>query len=262
MIRTPTVERCIAVTALAVLMSAPAFAQSVPTLLFEDASVQDVANALYERCYDAGMAVESSDAGMIACSASLDGAEPLPADIAIADVHEGHVRHLIRFSLADRAEGVRVWAHPWIETSEADGIVLEDEIRSSAYLARVQTVLGQIGEALASGAGAAPREPWADHYESEDAWRLDAHLRAVEYCDRRSGDLTVEQIERRLELAEVQPLSRSLRGRCEELYEPVFGWGLARGVADPTVEGYADYRASLPDDERCAGQLALEATCR
>lgn len=236
-------------------------AQSVPTHLFEGKSVDAVRNALYEACYEAGMTTETGAGAMLECSSSLEGDERSLADIAIADVHEGRVVHRIRFALAERAEGVRAWAYPRIEILEPDGVVLEAEIASPAYLERVATVLERTDASLEADSSGGGAQPWRNHYDTRRAWTLEAHLRAVEHCDRNLDDLTPGVLERLVEQAGVQPRGETQRDRCEELYTPVYEWGLARGVETPTVEGYAEYRESLPPAQRCEGLLALGAEC-
>lgn len=249
--------------ALAVLLGAaasPGAAQDVPTLLFEGAAADAVLNGLYEECYEAGMAVESLEGMQILCSTSLEGDERVLDGMPIADVHEGRVWHRIRFALAPRESGVRVWAYPRIEVVEAEGLALEAEIDADAYRSRVRSVLERLESSLDAGGG--NREAWRERYDSRRAWRLEAHIEAVDYCDRNLGRLTDEALDALLDQAGVQPLGDSQRDRCEALYEPVYEWALARGIEAPSVEAYADYRASLPPAERCTGQLALGASCR
>lgn len=250
------------IVAFAGVLQCPVFGQEVPTLLLEGRDADEVANALSRECYDAGMSVEVIEGPNVICSTSLEAEERVLDDLAIASVEQGLVRHRVRFALAERTAGVRVWAYPWIEIEEIDGVVLEEDIRSAAYLSRIREVLERIDAALAAGDGAASRAPWQAHYESEQDWHLDAHLRAVEHCDGSLEDLSLEQVDRQLEQAGINPIGDSLRDRCEELYEPVFRWGLARGDTQPTAEEYIEYRASLPRARRCTGQLALAARCR
>jgi hypothetical protein len=208
------------------------------------------------------MITEALSDEIIVCSAGLSGDEELVDGMNIIDVHDGFARHRIRFALAEREGGVRVWAYPWIEIEEPGGNVLELTVSSEEYLNRVQSVLTDTAAAFGTEARQ-DANPWSEYYDSQDEWRLDAHLQAVAFCDTRLADLTAEELQRRLELAAFQPFGKDLRSRCEELYEEIFRWGLARGLDRPTVEGYAEYRAALPPQERiCTGRLALGSACR
>lgn len=261
MLHSSTVNAVITVVlAAAALVPRLASGQDVPTLLYEEHGADTVLNALYRACYEAGMSVDAGGGDVLVCSASLAGDARLPDGSRVVSVGGGLVWHKIRFALAERSGGVRVWAYPWIEIEDADDVVLEEDIGSAAYLERVQAELERIDAALA--AGPARREPWTEHYDSAHEWRLDAHLKAVDHCDRHLDALTGERVARQLEQAGVQPIGTSLRDRCEELYEPVYLWGLARGMAEPTVEAYVAHRRALPREARCTGQLALEAVCR
>ncbi|MBN1238306.1 MAG: hypothetical protein JXB36_07375 [Gammaproteobacteria bacterium] len=237
-----------------------------PTMLFENAAPGDVLDALYAECYDAGLLAEPAGDGIIVCSADLSGGETSAEGVPFVGVHDGRARHRIRFAVAERDGAVRAWAYPWIEIEEADGTVLDNEIVSEEYLRRVEDVLADLAASLAAGRGRdADGGPsgWRQYYDSRDDWRLDAHLKAVAHCDARLADLTEERLESQLEAAGVRPFGRTLRDRCEELYEEVFRWGLARGLEMPTVEGYVEYRQGLPPAQRrCAGRLALTADCR
>lgn len=242
-------------------VSLPALAlAAAPSILFEDAQTDEVLEALYEECFNAGMRAEAI-ADQLVCSTTLTGDEELEG-MRIVNGYGGRVSHRIRFALAERAEGIRVWAYPSIEIEEPGGNLLEQEIKSDEYSDRVQAVLTDTAASL----GEAPdpdATPWAAHYSSQDEWRLDAHLRAVAYCDAGLENLTPEELDRQLAAASFQPFGKGLRDRCEELYEEIFRWGLARGIDEPTVEAYAEYQAELPPGERvCSGRLALGSTCR
>lgn len=233
---------------------------AAPSILFEDAGTEEVLEALYEECFEAGMIAEPV-ADQLVCSTTLTGDEEL-GGMSVVNVYGGRARHQIRFALAERAGGIRVWAYPSIEIEEPGGNLLEQEITSDEYSARVQAVLTDTAETLSEAPGPDSR-PWAAHYATQDEWRLDAHLRAVAYCDAGLEDLTPEELDRQLAMASFQPFGKGLRDRCEELYEEIFRWGLARGIDEPTVEAYAEYQAALPPEERvCSGRLALGSTCR
>jgi hypothetical protein len=126
---------------------------------------------------------------------------------------------------------------------------------------RVRNVLERAVQRLRTPA-AAP--PWAPRYESEQAFELDAHLRAVRRCDKDLANLHAEKLGAELESIGLRPMSADTRDRCEQLYEQIYEWGLARGASEPTVEDYVRYRNALPPEQRtCSGRLALdEAPCR
>jgi hypothetical protein len=251
-----------AALALAASSAPSAAAAAEAELFFDGARVEDVLEALYGECYEAGMSAQTVGEQIIMCSANLTGSERLLEGVAIVNVHEGHVRHRIRFALAERAAGVQTWAYTWIEVEEPDGHVLEEDITSAEYLRRVRDVLDGISAALSGGA-TTQAPPWAQRYDTQDEWRLDAHIRAVAHCDANLADLTPERLEGQIAAVELRPFGRDLRSRCEELYEEVFKWGLAMGLDAPTVEAYAEHRAALPAEERtCPGRLALAAACR
>lgn len=247
----------------AAVAAAPSVAAAFePAALVEDARVDDVREALFVECYESGLTAEAVTDSVIVCGADLSGGPERAGEIAAAPARQGRARHNVRFTLADRAEGVRVWAYAWIDIEEPDGAVIEEEIVSDTYLRRVQDVLDDLAEAFGEDADAAAPS-WSEHYETRDAWQLDAHLRAVDRCDRILDALSADELQSQLEAANVQPYGRDRRSRCEELHEEVFGWGLARGIDAPTVEDYADYLAALPPEQRkCSGRLALGAVCR
>lgn len=249
----------IAAFAAAAFSAAVAFGAE-PSILYEDAQIDAVLETLYEECFNAGMNTEAI-AGQLICTATLTGNEELDGT-TIVNVPDGRARHRIRFALAERSGGVRVWAYPWIEIEEPGGTLLEQEIASEEYLSRVQAVLADAAAVLGQEAGQNLRRPWAQYYASEDEWRLDAHLSSVAHCDAGLADLTAEELNRQLAMADFHPFGKALRDRCEELYEEIFRWGLARGMEAPTVEEYAEYQAGLPPEQRtCKGRLALASTC-
>jgi hypothetical protein len=139
--------------------------------------------------------------------------------------------------------------------------VVEEPITSEEYLGRVQNVLTDVGKRLRDSAGVAP--PWAGRYESEQAWHLDAHLRAVRYCDANLTGMKAETLRAQLESIGVRPFAEDARDLCEQLYQELFEWGLVRGDEEPTMAEYSRYRAALPPEQRaCSGRLALATTCR
>ena len=162
--------------------------------------------------------------------------------------------------MIERADEASITADAWTEVQEL-GTMIDEPITSEEYLRRVGDVLRDVGARLGAPADAAP--PWAGRYDSEQAWHLDAHLRSVSHCDTNLASMTSESVGGQLESIGILPLHEDTRARCEQLYQHLFEWGLARGNAEPTVAAYAEYREALPPEERvCVGRLALEMTCR
>jgi hypothetical protein len=224
-------------------------------------AAEEVLEELGKECSEAGMVAERASRSIIDCSAILEersaGAARGDPDDAVDSMV---VRHKLRFTLLERADEVAVSADAWTETEEL-GIAVEESIASEEYLDRVQDVLVDVGRRLRAAEATAP--PWAERYASEQAWHLDAHLRSVSYCDANLASVKRESLEQQLEAIGMRPLSADARDRCEQLYQRLFEWGLARGDAEPTVEEYASYRAALPPEQRaCSGRLALASACR
>lgn len=240
-----------------------ASAQTGVNVALEDVERGAVLDALAKECYEAGMLAEMPSDSIVDCSAILDerstaGAQRDADDPnAVDDVVV--VRHRLRFTLLDRAREITVTADAWTDTEEL-GIAVSEPIVTEEYLGRVRSVLLDVGTRLRAAAGAPP--PWAEHYETEQAWHLDAHLRAVRHCDANLASMRAESLGAQLESIGLRPLSAAVRDRCEQLYQHLFEWGLARGNTAPTPAAYASYRETLPPAQRaCAGRLALEARC-
>lgn len=210
--------------------------------------------ALAQECYEAGLAAEMPSDSIMDCSGVVE--ERFLAG-APDDGGRVVVTHRLRFTLLERAVARRIRAEAWTEVEEL-GTVIEQPVTSEGYLRRAQGVLTSVVARLASNE---PR-PWAGRYDTEQAWRLDAHLRAVSHCDANLARMTAASVAAELESIGLRPLDDDARDRCEQLYTHVFEWGLARGDAEPSVAEYARYRAALPAAQRrCTGQLALNATC-
>jgi hypothetical protein len=214
--------------------------------------------ALERECYEAGLSIESSTEAIMDCSAiieervigSVDEDAPDGADRIV-------VRHKLRFTLLERGDDGRIGAEAWTETEEL-GTVIELPVTSADYEQRVERVLQAVVARLRSGA--AP--PWAGRFDSEQAWHLDAHVRAVSHCDANLARMSAESVVADLASIGLRPIGDETRDRCEQLYTHLFEWGLARGNAAPTLAEYLQYRAALPAEQRvCSGQLALEASC-
>ena len=74
--------------------------------------------------------------------------------------------------------------------------------------------------------------------------------------------MTADSVAAELESIGLRALGDDTRDRCEQLYTHIYEWGLVRGDAEPGVQEYVRYRASLPSEQRlCSGQLARDATC-
>jgi hypothetical protein len=248
--------RRVAPAAVLALAAGAAAANVEPEASFANTDVEAVAAALSRLCFDAGMGVEQPTAATIVCSAVIDPNETPPPGVTIVNVHGGHSTHRLRFTLVARGAGVRVWASSWIEIVEPDGTVLEQDVSSEAYLVRVQRALDEVAASFADGARVQPR--WADRYATEQDWRLDAHIQAVAYCDRRLPELDRDSIEEQILAVGLRPFGSALRDRCEALYEHIYEWGLERGIAAPEAEDYLSYRAALPPEERaCPARIAL-----
>jgi hypothetical protein len=220
----------------------------------EGANGSAVLNALAQACYESGMWSEMPSASIIDCADPVD--EPLGADEGGAEAGATTVRNKLRFTLIESAG--RVAFEAWTETEEL-GTIIEEPVTAEDYLERVEGALTAVVERLQSRG--AP--PWSGRYESEQAWHLAAHLRAVARCDANLASMTPASVGAELESIGLRPLSDDTRDRCEQLYTHLYEWSLARGDAEPTVAEFQRYRAALPPEQRrCSGQLARDATCR
>jgi hypothetical protein len=230
-------------------------AQIEPSVTLEGLDGTAVLEALARECYEARLAPDMPTEEILDCSTVIE--ERFLVD---APDDEGRfvVTHRLRFTLLERADTGRIRAETWTETREL-GNVIEQPVIARDYSRRVQRVLTAVVARLRSNA--APT--WAGRYESEQAWHLDAHLKAVSHCDANLASMTAESLTAELDAIGLRPLDDDTRDRCEQLYTHVFEWGLVRGDSDPTVAEYARYRAALPADQRlCTGQLAPDASCR
>lgn len=251
---------------------------------FDSAAMEHVVTALHRQCFQAGMSVSMPDDNAVLCSVTVARgdelmlrAEDLPGDVSIGRVHGGEIAHKLQFTLAERGAGVRVWAHAWLEISESDGAVLEEDIGSTAYLSRVQRVFDDLTAAFAEPAGGgdhaladvatALNAGWADHFDTEHDLRLAAHLRAVAHCNRLSADSdpdtdAVVAIDEGLRIIGLHPGGSSPRDRCEALHEVIFEWGLARGMEQPDMQTFRTFLDAQPEDQRvCMGRVALTSYC-
>lgn len=211
-----------------------------------------VLNALAQECYEAGLTSDIPSESILDCSGVIEERVTGPDGGAVV------LRHKLRFTLLEGAGGARITADSWTEIDEL-GTTIEEPFASEAYARRVQ---GELAAVVASLRSNGP-PPWVARYESEQAWRLDAHLRAVRHCDANLESMTAGSVAAQLESIGLRPLYDDARDRCEQLYTHVFEWGLARGLESPTFQGYAQHRAALPAEQRtCSGQLARNASCR
>lgn len=233
-------------------------AQTTLGVAFDGIEGAAIFNALAQECYEAGLWSEMPSDSIMDCSDPVT--EPATAgDESGAELAPAVVRHRLRFTLLERAPGSgRVGAEAWTETEEL-GTVIEEPVTTEAYLARVQGVMSAVVARLRVTGS----PPWAGRFESEQAWHLAAHLRAVSHCDANLASMTAVSVGAELESVGLRALDADTRDRCEQLYTHLYEWGLVRGDANPTVQEYARYRAALPPEQRvCSGQLAWDATCR
>jgi hypothetical protein len=247
-----------AIFAVCALLCAPPqlLAQESINVPLRGAPPAAVLDALARECFEAGLTFEPRSESIIDCGTVID--ERVVARREGEPVETIVVRHRLRFTLVERGAGDgAIVANAWTETEEL-GTSIEEPIVSADYLGRVRGVLTAVVE-RSSERGA---RPWADRYDSEQAWRLEAHLKAVSYCDAGLTRMTAAALAEALESIGLRPLHRDVRDRCEQLYTHLYEWGLARGDGEPTLDKYARYRAALPVEQRlCSGQLAPEATC-
>ncbi len=210
-----------------------------------------VLNALAQECYEAGMwSSMPSDSIMDCADPANEPAQSGDGESAAA-VAAAVVRHKLRFTLVERAEAGRIGVEAWTEIEEL-GTVIEEPVTTEDYLLRVQEVLAAVVARLRS-AGA---PPWRGRYDSEQAWHLDAHLKAVSHCDADLAGMTAESVG-------LRALDVDVRDRCEQLFTHIYEWALVRRDSEATVAAYARYRAALPRELRsCSGQLAWDASCR
>jgi hypothetical protein len=241
--------RLVAVAA-ALGVAAAARAQPALSVSFEGIDGAAVLSALAEECYEAGLTPEMPSESILACAGLIGERTTNGADRVVTT-------HRLRFTWLERAGGGRVDAEAWTEAQEL-GSVIEQPVAARDYLQRVERVLR--GVVARFEAREAP--PWAGRYESEQAWRLDAHLKAVSHCDANLQGMTADSVAAEMRGIGLRPLRSSARDRCEQLYTHLFEWALASGDAEPSAAEYARYRAALPPEQRvCEGLLALDASC-
>jgi hypothetical protein len=244
--------------AASVVLTASAQAQTELGVALDGVDGAAAMNALGRECYEAGLTVESAADSRVDCSAIIEERTIGSADDSLENANRIVVRHKLRFMLLTPAgEAARIRAEAWTETEEF-GSVIEQPLTSQDYRDRVAGVLTAVVERLASREAPA----WTDRYESEQAWHLDAHVRAVSYCDANLTSMSSESVAAELARIGSRPIDEDTRDRCEQLYTQLFEWGLARGNESPSVAEYVRYREALPPKQRiCSGQLALDATC-
>ncbi len=241
---------------LALVVAAAAAADAQTTLGVSLDGVDGAAafNALAQECYEAGMWSDMPSDSVMDCADPLEEPAVSESGATIGAV----VRNKIRFTLIEGAGAGRIAAEAWTETEELDTII-EEPVTAEEYLRRIQGVLTAVVARL--GARGAP--PWAGRFESEQAWHLQAHLRAVSHCNENLSGMSAASVGAELELVGLRALSDDTRDRCEQLYTHVYEWGFVRGDATPSVQDYLRYRMALPPEQRtCSGQLARNATCR
>lgn len=260
----------LAATFVAALAGAPAaVAQTSVRVALPGVGVEAVFEALATECYEAGLVSELPSESILDCSVVLEERKSTRPPRADEEEASGSVepveditvvRQRLRFTALERQDGLSVTADAWTEFAEPDAVT-DEPITSAGYAARLRDVLVDVGRRLRAANDDAP-PPWTGRYADEQAWHLDAHLRAVRYCDTNLAKMTAAAVGEQLAAIGVWPLSDDVRDRCEQLHQVLQQWGLARGNTAPTVDDYARYRAALPPEQRtCTGRLALAATC-
>ncbi len=214
-----------------------------------------VFNVLAQECYEAGMWSETPSDSIMDCADPVDERAGTEQD---ADVAAAVVRHRLRFTLVERAGAGRVGVEAWTEIEEL-GTVIEEPVTSEEYLLRVHGVLAVVVARLRSSGS----PPWTGRYATEQAWHLEAHLKAVSDCDANLASMTPASVGAQLDSVGLRALDADTRDRCEQLFTHLYEWALVRPGAEPTLQAYLRHRASLPPEQRvCSGQLAWDATCR
>ena len=244
------------VAGLVFAVAAASAAEAQTSVALDGVDSAAVFNALAQECYEAGMWSDMPGDSIMDCADPLQ--ERAAADESDADVTAAVVRHKLRFTLVERAGAGRIGAEAWTEIEELD-TVIEEPVTSEEYLARVRSVLAAVVARLRSSG--AP--PWTGRYDSEQAWHLDAHLKAVSHCDANLARMTAASVGGELESVGLRALDADTRDRCEQLFTYIYEWALVRRDAQPTVQAYLRYRTALPPEQRvCSGQLAWDAVCR
>jgi hypothetical protein len=241
---------------LALAVGAACGAEAQTGVAFDGVDGAAVLNALAQECYEAGMWSDMPGESIMDCA---DPIEERDADAELnADAAAAIVRHKLRFTLVERARAGRVGVEAWTEIEEL-GTVIEEPVTSEEYLSRVHGVLAAVVTRLNSRS--AP--PWTGRYASEQAWHLEAHLKAVSDCDAKLASMTAASVGAQLESVGLRALDGDARDRCEQLFTHIYEWALVSPGVEPTLQAYLRYRASLPPEQRvCSGQLAWDATCR
>ena len=237
---------------IAAAISTATFAQARLIVGLDGVDGAAALDALAKECYEAALTPDMPSADFLDCSRVIE-------ERLLASDGESRliVTHKIRFTLLGEVNDARIGAEAWTETEEL-GSVIEQPVTSEDYLGRAERVLRAVVAQLRSDAAA----PWRGRYETEQAWHLEAHLKAVSHCEGNLAGMTAESVAAQMRGIGLYPLDEDTRDLCEQLYTHVFEWGLARGDINPTVIEYERYRAGLPADQRaCTGQLARDATC-
>lgn len=258
-----------AATLIAALAGAPAvLAQTSVRVALPGVTVDAAFEELAKECYEADLVSESPSESILDCSTVLEERKssrpPTKEEEQAGDSVESVedvivVRQRLRFTALERPDGLSITAEAWTQFEEPDAVI-DEPIESEEYVARVRDVLVAVGQRLRAGNDASPL--WAGRYADEQAWHLDAHLRAVRYCDANLASMRADALAEQLASIAVWPLSDDVRDRCEQLHQTLLEWGLARGNTAPTVAEYTRHRASLPPEQRaCIGRLALAASC-
>ena len=160
---------------MAAALATASFAQTQRIVALDGLEGAAALDALAKECYEAALVPDMPSAEFLDCSRVIE--ERVLAD---APGGEGRVvvTHKIRFTLLGRAADARIGVDAWTETEEL-GSVIEQPVTSEEYLGRAERVLRAVVARLRSTAAPV----WAERYENEQAWRLEAHLQAVSHCE-------------------------------------------------------------------------------
>src|SRR5262245_33188594 len=198
-------RRVVLTAALAALAALRAEAQTAVSVPLDGVDPKALLETLALECYEAGLAADVPRDSSMDCSGILEERAAENGDPEASVV----IRQKVRFTVLDRAGEPQIAADAWTETEEL-GTVIETPVTSEAYLSRVSGVLERAVRQLSTPETS---PAWSPRYESEQAFKLDAHLRAVRRCDKDLENLRAETLGAQLESIGVRPMSADARDR-------------------------------------------------